>query len=167
MDALKLNEHLKDSYGTTLEGLPKFRVIWTTGLLEKRHGTFNEHTESGIFLREVTGIQEVPKYPFAKDRFVLEHLVTYKNDGVINRELGTKWGYEPLFVFQDKNSNFLPLNRNAADVLIYFFLNRHNYKRAAHEVLDEQQKKEDKKKALLADMIGEMLRSPYFGDLVY
>lgn len=167
MDDILLNRHLKDAYGTTLDGLPKFRVVNTHNLTEKRFGTFNEHTEGGIFLREVKGIQEVPKYPFIRDRWILEHLVTYNDKSVISKECDVKFGYECLYVFQDKDGNQLPLNKNAADVVVYFFLNRHNHKRAAHEILAEEEKKEDAKKERLKDMIGEMLSSPYFMDLVY
>lgn len=167
MDDIKLNAHLKDAYGSTLDGLAKFRVINTHNLTEKRLGTFTEQTGAGIFIREVTGIQEVPRYPFIKDRWILEHLVTYSDKSVIAKECDTKWGYECLYVFQDKDGNILPLNKNAADVVVYFFINRHNYKRAASEILDVEAKKEDAKKERLKDMIGEMLRSPYFGDLVY
>lgn len=167
MNDTQLNAHLKEAYGTTLDGQAKFRVVNTHNLTEKRFGTFTEQTSAGIFLREVTGIQEVPKYPFIKDRWVLEHQVTYANSGTLNKELGAKSGYECLYVFQDKDGKALPLNKNAADVLIYFFMNRHNHKRSASELLDEEDKKEKAKKERLKDMIGEMLRSPYFGDLVY
>lgn len=167
MDDIKLNKHLKDAYGSTLDNLCKFRVVNTHNLTEKRWGKFTEHTEGGIFLREVEGIQEVPKYPFIRDRWILEHLVTYSHSSIIAKECDVRFGYECLYVFQDKDGNQLPLNKNAADVVIYFFLNRHNHKRAASEILDAEQKKEDAKKERLKDMIGEMLSSPYFMDLVY
>jgi hypothetical protein len=164
-----INKHLIDKYGFAVDGNhPKFRMVWSTDQKEQRLGTFKEHTKGGIFLREVTGVQEVPRYPFDKDRWVLEHLCYLNPNGVVAKELvNNKFSYEPLRILKDKDGNFLPLNLNAIEIFIHFFINRGNKKKGASELLDWYEKKEQKKREQLGEMIGEMLRSPYFGDLVY
>ena len=158
---LEINQYLKDNYGTTLEGHPKFRVVWSGNLTEKRFGTFNEHTEGGIFLREVTGVQTVPKYPFSSDRWVLEHFEGL--DDTTQKELvENKYSYEPLYVFQDAKGNFLPLKRDICEIIVFFWMNRHLYKKTPYEREAEYELMEEKKKEKMRQLIGENMSSPYF-----
>lgn len=162
-----INKKLLDAYGYAIdENKAKFRIVWSTDQRENRFGEFIERTEGGVFLREVKGIQEVQKYPWDKDRWILEHLVYLNPNGVIARELveSRGWSYEWLYTFQGPNKEFLPLNEDVAFIRIHFFINRNKSNKGVLEEWFEN--KEKKKRDRLADIIGEYLRSPYFGDLV-
>jgi len=97
---LVINRRLKDNYGR-VGNQARYRLSWSTSELEKRHGTFNDFY-GPIFIRQIIGVKEVPKYPAYPDRWVLEVLSPQLGtDTVINHN-----GYEPLFVF-DKNGEYL------------------------------------------------------------
>lgn len=70
------NKRLKELYGIdTVSGLPMWRVSWTPSQYAKQYGTFHDYSEGGIFLREVTEVREVPKYPHLRPLYVLELLM--------------------------------------------------------------------------------------------
>lgn len=104
-----LNLMLKDKYGVdVVTGLPIFRIVWSDEQRETRFGTFTDYTESGIFIREVTETrQNCPKYQWIDKKHLLERLVVVPD---VNRaELaGAKTSYEPLWVYEDGNENYLP-----------------------------------------------------------
>lgn len=71
-----INNLLIDKFGIdTVTGLPMWRVSWAPDQYNKRRGTFNDFTEGGIFIRQVTEVREVPKYPHLGGLYVLEHLM--------------------------------------------------------------------------------------------
>jgi hypothetical protein len=92
----EINRKLEDAYGRDVSlNLPTYRIVWSTSQFEKRLGTFEDYTEGGIYLRTVTEIREVHKYPLYPDFWVLEVLTG--NNG--NPELPAKFSYEPVWVF--------------------------------------------------------------------
>jgi len=165
MDDLQINTWLVDKYGRSVEGLPYWRVVWTTNLTEKRNGKFREHTTSGIFLREVTGVQEVLKYPYDKDRWVLEQLVAIDPKSDVAKELvQNSWSYEPFYVFKDNKGKFLALDRDVIDVILYIYYSKQRRNRGdleADEVIKEAQERE-----YYIQKIGEMQSTPHLMDLV-
>lgn len=165
MDVLQINQWLIDKYGKTVDGHAHWRVVWSTNLTEKRNGTFNERTSGGIFLREVKGVQEVLKYPFDQDRWVLEQLVEINQNSQVAKELvENQWSYEPFYVFKDKSGKMLPLNRDVIDVMLYLFYNRR--KRTPSELEAPHIAAELAEREYYIQKIGEMQQVPHLMDLV-
>lgn len=106
------NARLIERYGIYEDGKPRFRVVWSTDEKEKRVGEHEEYYNE-IFVRKFFGVAEYPKYSFCPDRWVLEMRVPTHNP-----ELTEQNSYEPLWVLQDKNGNYLPLNWDAIEIII-------------------------------------------------
>lgn len=121
MDDLGINKWLKDNYGTTVEGLSLFRLIWSTNVTEHRFSEFHDYY-GDILLRRVRETREVLKYPFAQDRWVLER-VQLIDDKVRDFGLMTndQYHYEEIYVFQSKEGKFLPLNQQAVEAAMFLF----------------------------------------------
>ena len=100
----QLNSFLKGRYGKSLDGRPRFRLVWSADQHERRLGTFNDfHGE--IFIRQVREVRKVKKYHWLNPPcWVLEYL----EEGEC-LALDIKSGYEPLFAFQENDgSNIRP-----------------------------------------------------------
>lgn len=100
-----INQRLIDYFGIdTVTGLPIWRVVWSEDQLEKRK---MDVTDSGLQLL-FPEVREVPKYrQWIQEKYVLERLTVIPE--VSANELPTsKLSYEPMFVFEDKNGNYLP-----------------------------------------------------------
>lgn len=134
----EINKKLVEKYGCDLYNNPKFRIVWTSSQTEKRKGTFNEFYGS-IFVRQVTGIREVPKYPFAKERWVLEGI----SPNPYSEEVDSKLSYEPLWVFQDKDGNFLMPVWRAIELIIYSLQNPEKLTPGQMDAKDEEKFKEE------------------------
>lgn len=169
-EAVAINQWLKQDYGTSIEGHVRFRVIWTTGLTEKRKGIFNEHTEGGIFLRTLTGVQTVLKYPYHQDRWVLEEIyyLNAKDNEVADQLVENRWGYEGIYYFQDKDCNYLPLHKDVIEVLLYFKQNLDLFTgpNRKNQIADEINDREKARRERIKQILGE--RQSWFGamDLV-
>jgi|SRR6186713_267284 len=136
-DELKINRWLKEHFGTSLDNRANFRIAWTTGLTEKRFGEYNDFLNgTDILLRRYKGVREVPKYPFYKDRWVLEKL-QYIGD---NKELMEKTGYEPIWIFQTASGEFLPLVHRAVAFFMHFYTNKGKMPSASDLQDDEEAK---------------------------
>jgi hypothetical protein len=121
MDDMGLNQWLKDTYGTTVDGYPLFRLLWTTNVTERRHSKFVDFHED-LFIREVEETREVLKYPFAQDRWVLERIHLIDNGAInIGLRADERFAYEEVYTFQDRDGNYLPLNREAIETAMYLF----------------------------------------------
>jgi hypothetical protein len=94
-----------------------------------RRGKFSDFYGK-IFLREVEEVREVPKYWNSPNRWVLERLCFLPPDAAIHREvLATRdlditrptmnGSYEPIYFFQDKAGNPLPLTEWALDAVMH------------------------------------------------
>jgi hypothetical protein len=157
-----LNQWLKDTYGTTIEGLALFRVVWSTELREKRRGTFCDFLDD-IFIREVTEVRDSLKYPFAQERWVIETLMPTPPE-VLGTELFEPYTYEGIYIFQDKEENPLPMTRDMVEAAIYIYLT--SVRRPMKDRIDFQMERLARKELSIRnnnkDMISDSLRSPAF-----
>jgi len=96
-----INRQLRELYGIdTISTNVIFRVVWSNDQFERRFGEWNDYDKNDILIRTVTEARYVPKYPFNKDRYVLERLVIVPETN--RTELcDLKSSYEPLWVFQN------------------------------------------------------------------
>jgi hypothetical protein len=81
--------------------------------MEKRFGTFTDYYGK-IFVRTVTEVRQVLKYPMDQDRWVLERI----QSAVMNPELVEQYSYEPIYVFKDKRGFYLPLNEKVVHIIV-------------------------------------------------
>jgi hypothetical protein len=110
-----LNRQLVDLFGIdTITGDPIWRIVWSEEQFEKR---LMDTTDSGLFLLKPE-VRLVPKYrQWIKQKFVLERLVLIPE--ISMPELpAIKTSYEPIFVFMDKNDNYLPPRIDVAKIVI-------------------------------------------------
>lgn len=159
----QINKRLRELYGCELDGRAKFRLSWSDSQTEVRVGTYNEFYGTGpgkIFLRQVTGAKEVPKYFIAKQKWVLERLCFFKNHPAL---LQTS-GYEPLWVFRDENNGYLDPEWWAIQKILYCFFCPEPVKSAsdlAREELEERQKEEDYNYMVIQN------QSPYLATMMH
>lgn len=114
-----INKYLKEQFGLdTLSNLTIWRVVFSEEQFEKRLGTYDDITPAGIFIRRVTEVREVPKYrQWINEKYVLERLVVVPEQNL--DELPTsKISYEPIWVFEDKDGNYLPPRIDACKFII-------------------------------------------------
>lgn len=115
-----INKRLSHYYGIdTDSGLSIFRVVWSEDQFENQFRTWTDFTPMGLFIREITEQREVKKYldDWCKEKYILERYVLVPLHQ--QRELcGIQKSYEPLYVFRDKNNNYLPPTWKATDFVI-------------------------------------------------
>lgn len=104
-DPKLINEALKTQFGESVKGKPKFRVVWSEDLHEKRHGIHRKY-HGPLYLGEYYGVEECKKYSYLNEKWVLE---VYTPESLNNREADTD-GYEPIWVLQDDKGHYLPPN---------------------------------------------------------
>lgn len=93
-----INNWLK-KYGS-FDGLQKFRLSFADDQMEKRLGTFSDYDKStGIFLRTVTEIREVRKYPEEnyKGCYLVERLIPNYHTNIPG-----KLSYEAFWCYDKK-----------------------------------------------------------------
>ena len=96
-----INKKLSEEFGTEFGNAPKFRVVFSEDQYEKR---MTSYTAEGLELA-VPEVRLLPKYKqWIREKFILERLVPVVGE----TDLVTKISYEPAWVFQDKNGNYLP-----------------------------------------------------------
>lgn len=105
--------------GCSLAGKPRYRLVWSDNEYELRAGTFDEYS-GNIFLRTVTGVKRVRKYPFLHSRWVFEKYFPPEVAYTESLPESRSGSYEPLFVFQDKHQNPLPVTLKVVEVLVAF-----------------------------------------------
>lgn len=116
----EINNSLLLKYGR-FEDKPKYRLTWSTTAFEKRYVEGTEYF-GPIKLRDVKGIQEMPKYPRSKDRWILEILIPIP-EGLKDELVGDNGlTYEPLFTF-DKKGLYLDPNWMIVNLLAYLSTN--------------------------------------------
>lgn len=116
-DLEPINQFL-NKLGEFSPGYPNYRFVWSTDQYENRLGTYRDHTESGVFIRERTEIRRVPKYVLFRNRWVLE-----KAEAVNNQDLGNTISYEPLWVFHNALGEYLPPSLKAVRFIMWSVLN--------------------------------------------
>lgn len=92
----EINNSLLMKYGR-YNDKPKYRLTYTTTAFEDRYVEGTEYF-GPYKLRDIKGIQSMPKYPRDKDRWVLEILVDIPPS--LKEELVGDMSYEPLFIFK-------------------------------------------------------------------
>lgn len=114
----RINKYLK-LFGEISLDKPYFRIVWSDEQFEKRLGTFSEFTkESHIFIRTVQAVQEVPKYNYIQERWILEKWMPPTPDTILELPESINGSYEPYYVFQDANGNYLPLNVEFVEFIV-------------------------------------------------
>lgn len=115
----QINKYLIEHFGIDSDGGgPIWRVVYSEDQLEKRHGTYEDYTTNGLYIRTVTEVREVKKYnQWIHFKYVLERLVIVPDTNIPELPM-TKKSYEPIWVFQDKNENALPPKFNACKLII-------------------------------------------------
>lgn len=100
-----LNKRLIQYFGIDTDSFrPMFRIVWSDDEMEKRQVT---HTDEGLELLYPV-VKEVPKYrQWCPHKHLIERLVVVP-DYQVEELADAKVSYEPLFVFMDKNGDYLP-----------------------------------------------------------
>ena len=110
-----INRQLENLFGTDFTSKrPIFRVVWSEDQFEKRE---MDVTPEGLQLLSPI-VREVPKYrQWIQKKYVLERLVIVPE--VNQKELGgLKVSYEPLWVFQTEDEQYLPPKIEVAKFVI-------------------------------------------------
>ena len=137
-----------------------------------RRGTFSDFYGQ-IFLRETTEVREVPKYWSSPNRWVLERLTFLPPGASIHREIvatrdlditrptlnGT---YEPIYFFQDKHGNALPLTEWALEAVMYNLEFGERHQLSDSDMRKEYHAETDQEAAYFEAELGEAGRSPLF-----
>ncbi len=122
-----INAQLVDSFGSdTLSGMPIWRVSWAPSQFEKRYGTWEDYGQGGIFLRRVTEMREMCKYPHLQEHYVLERLVLVPPHQQVEL-CGARISYEPIHPFWNNKMEPLPPNWEVCQIIvqtIYFRLGK-------------------------------------------
>jgi hypothetical protein len=106
MNVEQINAKLLLYYGKNVNcDKPNYRVVWSTGLTERRRGEFIVHDAHGNRRGSEVGVREVLKYPLYQDRWVFERLFPNPNQD----EVVGDYTYEPVWVFEDEQGNAQPL----------------------------------------------------------
>ncbi len=114
-----INKQLVDFFGIDTESNnPIWRVVYSEDQYEHRHGTYDDYTPNGLYIRTVTEVRYVPKYKqWIHNKYILERLVVIP-DVSIPELPATRKSYEPIWVFQDKDENALPPRIDACQFII-------------------------------------------------
>jgi hypothetical protein len=98
---LDINKKLISHYGVELDGRPKFRVVFSEDQYEKR---WTDCTDEGFELLHPE-VRLLPKYKqWIREKYILERLIPITGE----TDLTVKISYEPCWVFQNKNGQYLP-----------------------------------------------------------
>lgn len=106
----RINYYLERDFGRELDGLPRWRVVWSEDQIEKR---IVDTTDEGFQLLTPI-VKEVKKYQYIKERYILERLVPV----VGQTDVAAQWSYEPAWAFQDRHRNYLPPRFDACKFVI-------------------------------------------------
>lgn len=138
--AVKINKKLKQLFG----GIPTtYRVVFSENEFEKRLGEFNLFSGS-IYLRTEKTCKECLKYPYIKSKFLIEKFTSPNMIRVKELPESNNGSYEPLYVFEDKDGNFLEPNLKAAIMVCHANQNPVGYwERKAQ--LDKEEQDEQKR----------------------
>lgn len=111
----RINSQLVNLFGIdTITGQPIWRVVFSDDQYEMRE---TEYTDAGIRLLRPE-VRLLPKYKqWIHSKYILERLVIVPETNL--KELaGSKISYEVIWVFADKNDNYLPPRVDAAKFII-------------------------------------------------
>jgi hypothetical protein len=109
-----LNQRLADYFGIdTVTGMNMYRIVLADEQFEMR---LTDCTDAGILLLKPE-VRKLPKYQWLKGLYLIETLCIVP---VVNADTlpDQKLSYEPLFVFWDKNQQYLPPKWEVAELVI-------------------------------------------------
>lgn len=115
---IECDKKLKEMYGLAEDGQPRYRVVWSPNETEWRHGRY-EVWANGLFVRAEVGTKLWDKYAYLDNKWVLEAFTINQNPEIV-----APFSYEPIYVFQDKDQQYLPLNYDVCVIIINRLLNR-------------------------------------------
>jgi len=123
LQAESINKYLENR-GKNIFGQPIFRLVWSNEQFEIRTAEYTDYVE-GIPIRTEVRTQRTEKYPYLWDRYILEQWyppeIIYSPD----RPESANGAYEPIFPFEDKDENRLPLRLDVCQIVVDCKLNRH------------------------------------------
>lgn len=111
-----INKRLVERFGSDLLQNPNYRVTWSNDQFEHRYGNF-PIGNTGI-INAKKEVKLVPKYHF-KNRHVLEKRVELPYTTELPDASMQGFSYEPIFVFQDKNGNPLPVIWRPIEIMVW------------------------------------------------
>jgi hypothetical protein len=117
-----------------------YRIAFSGGQTEKRWGTFDRFYGK-IYIGSHTGVEERLKYPWMKKRprWFIEYWVPW---AVVNPLSGERGSYEPVYCFEDKNFNELPVEWWAIEACVNTILGRKM--KPPSEYMEEPEKEDAK-----------------------
>lgn len=96
-----INSRLGEEYGYVYTNHPNFRVVFSDDQFEKR---WTQYTDEGFEL-SAPEVRLLPKYrQWITAKYVLERLIPVVGE----TDLTTRTSYEPCWVFQTKDGQYLP-----------------------------------------------------------
>jgi hypothetical protein len=130
----RINEMLTRDFGSTPDGRPLFRLVWSDDQFEHRRGTFSDFYGL-IFIRTVTEVRQVKKYPLFPHEWVLEKW--FGPEIAANQELPDSFqgSYEPVMVFRHENGQSVPVTETIVKHIIWCLFHP---KRAADQASDDK-----------------------------
>ena len=148
-DVENLNKYLI-SQGLSEDNKPLFRLVWSDGIYEHRHGLFRDYVlGTNILIREVTETRLVRKYNYINQRWILEKWAP--GNLTYTKEIpGTESGdYIPVYVFEDKNGDYLPPNMKVLNFILAFLRGQ-----IRKEDIPSQEYLDEKEIQLIEDELG-------------
>ena len=107
----KINYQLEREFGKAFNNQPNFRVVWSEDQYEKRK---TDRTDEGFQLL-VSEVRLLPKYrQYIHEKYILERLIPIVGE----TDLVVNVNYEPCWVFQDSQGNYLPLRFDACKIVV-------------------------------------------------
>ena len=162
-----LNERLYLTYGRSLAGWPRFRMVFSDGEIERRKGNFDIFDDSGNYVRtEYNQVKDVLKYAVHREKFILERYVLEPYGEwpaqPPPRDVFNYNGYEPFYVFQWVEERPVP-----PWGAIEFIIDSNMFKQSKLiEMLKQAEKtKDDRFYAKAMDIMDEM--SPYIPGMLH
>lgn len=149
-EVFQINDRLRELYGLLVDtGKQKVRVCHSDDQLEKRYGTFDLYAGE-FFLREETGIREVPKYDWMNNQWVVEGLVPNIYPDVYEGD----YNYCCLYAFPSG----LPLHWEAIDLVAKAFLkildvDKYDIPRTEQQAQDAHKLKLQKESAVILNRL--------------
>lgn len=161
----EINQRLVDRYGKLLDGRPHFRIVFSDDEYEIRVGDINVFYGK-IFLYTKTGAQQVKKYSYLPERFILE---MWQNS-VPCKEMPNPNGYEPIYVFEDSKGNALPVVWRVIELICYLTMNPNSSDKIKSDIEATQMKIEQDDIKYFEDLFSENssyeLHKRHFGERI-
>lgn len=152
-----LNKRLLDTFSKDyITNQPNFRIVFSDDQFEKR---LTDRTKDGFQLLTPV-MMELPKYKqYIHSKYIIENLFVVPPSHA--HELAEKTNYEPVWVFEDKDGNYLPPKWEVCLIVINSLLAARG-KPAGYakykESIETDEMKEERIKNLEKDLFGNETR---------